>query len=225
MTNFQSSSTAPKRWITPERAVLVLPILAGGAAAALLALGGLSPLLVQLNQNRTAVQEMERKRDELPLLRLQLQTLLERQQTLQSQQGRLLNLVAGTGALKTWLAQLNRMAVEQGVAILLVEPQPLETYTPPPPPAEGVEATTTVPPVAGDPLLAPNLEKRAAIVTLQAPFPRLVALLQQTELLQVIVLASDLELDLVPPTADTKQVEVKLKLKLSAYGRNAKAAS
>ena len=74
-------------------------------------------------------------------------------------------------------------------------------------------------------MLAPNLEKRSAIVTLQGPFPRLVALLQQTELLQVIVLATDMELDLVPPKPDTKQLETKLKLKLSAYGRRAKAAS
>jgi len=73
--------------------------------------------------------------------------------------------------------------------------------------------------------LAPNLEKRSAIVTLQGPFPRLVALLQQTELLQVIVLASDLELDVVPPKPDSQQVDTKLKLKLSAYGRSAKAAS
>ena len=225
MTNFQPSRTAPKRWITPERAVLVLPILAGAAVAVLLGLAALSPLLVQLNQRRSALQDMERKRDELPLLRQQLQSLLDRQQTLEAQQGRLLTLVAGTSALKTWLAQLNRLAVNQGVSILQVEPQPVEVYIPPPPPAEGGGATSTAPPVTGDPLLAPNLEKRSAIVTLQAPFPRLVDLLQQMELLQVIVLASDLELDVLPPNPESKQLEIKLKLKLSAYGRNAKAAS
>lgn len=225
MTNFQPSRTAPKRWITPERAVLVLPILAGAAVAVLLGLAALSPLLVQLNQRRSALQDMERKRDELPLLRQQLQSLLDRQQTLEAQQGRLLTLVAGTSALKTWLAQLNRLAVNQGVSILQVEPQPVEVYIPPPPPAEGGGATSTAPPVTGDPLLAPNLEKRSAIVTLQGPFPRLVKLLQQMELLQVIVLASDLELDVVPPYPESKLLEIQLKLKLSAYGRNAKAAS
>ncbi len=111
MTNFQPPSTAPKRLITPERAVLVLPIMAGAAVAALLGVLALSPLLVQLNQRRTLVAEMERKRDELPLLRQQLEVLLDRQQAMQAQQDRLLNLVAGTGALKTWLAQLNRLAV------------------------------------------------------------------------------------------------------------------
>ncbi len=225
MTNFQPSGTAPKRWITPERAVFVLPILGGAALAVLLGVVVLSPLLVQLNQRRSVVVEMERKRDELPLLRQQLEALLLRQQILQTQQKRLLNLVAGTGALKTWLAQLNRLAVKQGVAILLVEPQPVEVYTPPPPPAEGAEAAAAPPPAPGDPLLAPNLEKRSAIVTLQAPFPRLVALLQQTELLQVIVLASDLELDLVPPQSGSQQVQTKLKLKFSAYGRSAKSPS
>ena len=225
MTNFQPSPARPKRLITPERAVLVLPIVAGAVAAALLGVSALSPLLVQLNQRRSTVIEMERKRDELPLLRQQLASLMQRQQMMQAQQDRLLTLVAGTAALKTWLAQLNRLALKQGVAILQVEPQPVEVYTPPPPPAEGSEASTSPPPVLGDPLLAPNLEKRSATVTLQGTFPKLVALLQQTELLQVIVLASDLELDLVPPKPESKQVEIKLKLKLSAYGRIAKAAS
>ena len=225
MTNFQPASTAPKRWITPERAVLVLPILAGSAVAVLLGLVAFSPLIVQLNQRRSALQEMERKLDELPLLRQQLQSLLDRQQTLESQQVRLLTLVAGTSELKTWLAQLNRLAIIKGVSILQVDPQPVEVYIPQPPPAEAGEAALTAPPITVDPLLAPNLEKRSAIVTLQAPFPRLVDFLQQMELLQVIVLASDLELDMVPPKSNSKRLETKLKLKLSAYGRNAKAAS
>ena len=70
------------------------------------------------------------------------------------------------------------------------------------------------------------------MITVQGPFPKLVAFLQHLELLHMIVIASEMELELVPqqsqptgavvaPTA----VPVKLKLKLSAYGRHAGASS
>ena len=48
MTNFQPLEAAPKRLITPERAVFVLPIAAGAALALLLGLTVFSPLLYQL---------------------------------------------------------------------------------------------------------------------------------------------------------------------------------
>ena len=90
-----------------------------------------------------------------------------------------------------------------------------------------------------DPLLAPNLEKRSALITVQGRFPQLLTFLRQLEQLQVIVIASDLELELVPPAAapapasavapaaalaaappvDPGAVQTRLKLTLSAYGR------
>ena len=238
MTNFQAGAAPTRRWITPERAVLVLPVLAGVGLAVLLLLLGFSPLLLQVQKRSDVVVELERKSRELPLLRRQLDVLLQRLASTGAQQERLLELVAGTGALNTWLAQLNRLAVREGVAIQLLEPQAIELYVPPPPPpaagatAAPATAAATPPPASADPLLAPNLEKRSAVITVQGPFPKLVAFLQHLELLHMIVIASDMELELVPqqsqPTgavAAPTAVPVKLKLKLSAYGRHAGASS
>ena len=238
MTNFQAGAAPTRRWITPERAVLVLPVLAGVGLAVLLLLLGFSPLLLKVQKRSDVVVELERKSRELPLLRRQLDVLLQRQASTGAQQERLLELVAGTGALNTWLAQLNRLAVREGVAIQLLEPQAIELYVPPPPPpaagatAAPATAAATPPPASADPLLAPNLEKRSAVITVQGPFPKLVAFLQHLELLHMIVIASEMELELVPqqsqPTgaeAAPTAVPVKLKLKLSAYGRHAGASS
>ena len=134
MTNFQAGAAPTRRWITPERAVLVLPVLAGVGLAVLLLLLGFSPLLLQVQKRSDVVVELERKSRDLPLLRRQLDALLQRQASTGAQQERLLELVAGTGALNTWLAQLNRLAVREGVAIQLLEPQAIELYVPPPPP-------------------------------------------------------------------------------------------
>jgi len=240
MTNFQAVDTSRQRLITPERAVLVLPVLAGVVGAGLLLLFGLSPLLVQVQQRKGAVEEMQTKQNDLPLLKLRLVRLLEKQRAAQAQQERLFQLVAGTDALNTWLTQVNRFATQQGLAIVSVEPQPIERYRPPaPPPQAGGSATlpdtNTPPPPPVDPLLAANIEKHSALFIVQGPFPRLVRFLQLLEQLQVIVLASDVELEAVTPattsTAPTDPLaapaipQAKLKLRLSAYGRTPAVAA
>jgi len=240
MTNFQAVDTSRQRLITPERAVLVLPVLAGVVGAGLLLLFGLSPLLVQVQQRKGAVEEMQTKQNDLPLLKLRLVRLLEKQRAAQAQQERLFQLVAGTDALNTWLTQVNRFATQQGLAIVSVEPEPIERYRPPaPPPQAGGSATlpdtNTPPPPPVDPLLAANIEKHSALFIVQGPFPRLVRFLQLLEQLQVIVLASDVELEAVTPattsTAPTDPLaapaipQAKLKLRLSAYGRTPAVAA
>ena len=224
MTNFQTTSSSRTRLITPERAVFILPISAGAVLSLLLALFALPPLVIQLNERRTRVAEMERKRDEIPLLRRQLELLLQSRDKLQVQQNGLLNLVAGREALKTWLTTLNRLAATLGVSIIQIEPQPVEVYVPPTSPQDGSSLPQSVQ-TASDPLLASSVEKYSAIVTLKAPYQDLVALLRQTELLQVIVVASDLEMQSAPQPTMANRVETTLKLRFSAYGRTSSFSS
>ena len=231
MTNFQIVERSKPRLITPERAVLLIPIIAGAMVGVVLLLFGLIPLLVQVQEKQVVLQEMERKKSELPILKQQLAALSRKKAKSMAQQERLLNLVAGTTQLHTFLAQLNQFAVEQGVSILKVEPQAIERPAPKPasPPADTAAADATAPSLPPeDPLLVQKLEKRSALLTVQGPFRRIIAFLQQMEQLQVIVIASDLELRLGAPnqrsggnSADGEDVtQTTLKLKLSAYGRS-----
>ena len=231
MTNFQIVERSKPRLITPERAVLLIPIIAGAMVGVVLLLFGLIPLLVQVQEKQVVLQEMERKKSELPILKQQLAALSRKKAKSMAQQERLLNLVAGTTQLHTFLAQLNQFAVEQGVSILKVEPQAIERPAPKPasPPADTAAADATAPSLPPeDPLLVQKLEKRSALLTVQGPFRRIIAFLQQMEQLQVIVIASDLELRLRAPnqrssgnSADGEDVtQTTLKLKLSAYGRS-----
>ncbi|WP_413358734.1 hypothetical protein [Prochlorococcus sp. MIT 1201] len=228
MTNFQIVERSKPRLITPERAVLLIPIIAGAMVGVALLLFGLIPLLVQVQEKLDVLQGMERKKSELPILRQQLAALSKKKAKSMAQQERLLNLVAGTTQLHTFLAQLNQCAVEQGVSIVKVEPQAIERPAPKPasPPADDGATAPPLPPE--DPLLVQKLEKRSALLTVQGPFRRIIAFLQQMEQLQVIVIASDLELRLGAEnqrssgnSTDGEDVtQTTLKLKLSAYGRS-----
>ena len=231
MTNFQIVERSKPRLITPERAVLLIPIIAGAMVGVVLLLFGLIPLLVQVQEKQVVLQEMERKKSELPILKQQLAALSRKKAKSMAQQERLLNLVAGTTQLHTFLAQLNQFAVEQGVSILKVEPQAIERPAPKPasPPADTAADDATAPSLPPeDPLLVQKLEKRSALLTVQGPFRRIIAFLQQMEQLQVIVIASDLELMLMASNQSSSGTSVAvddatqtmLKLKLSAYGRS-----
>lgn len=232
MTNFQAEAPVNRlSWLTPERAVLVLPIAAGFLAAALLASLVFTPLLVRLQGQREQVEELRQLRDAVPLLRQQLEVELARLEERRQQQESLLQLVAGTRELDTFLAELNDLADRIGVTITRAEPGEVQAYQPPPPPVVDGGAP---PPAAGgegtapkDPLLRQGLERRSAQLGVSGSFIGLLRFLRALESLQVFVEISDLALQAPQANANAKPGAavtvhpIDLSLTLSAYGRQA----
>ena len=224
MTNFLGQPSRSSGLLTPERLVLLLPITAGAALLLLVVMIGYPPLLLQWQQRREAISALLAQEAALPLLRGQIVASELQLQGKQQQQERLLTLVAGTGQLRTWLASLNDIAAATGVSVSFVEPGAVEVFVPPPPPAEGQPADVAPVQAAApaDPLLAPNLEKRSAQITLKGSYMALRGFLQQLEALQVVAIASELDLRAGAPSQPQPgqpALTPELKLKLSAYGR------
>lgn len=224
MTNFLGQPSRSSGLLTPERLVLLLPITAGAALLLLVVMIGYPPLLLQWQQRREAISALLAQEAALPLLRGQIVASELQLQGKQQQQERLLTLVAGTGQLRTWLASLNDIAAATGVSVSFVEPGAVEVFVPPPPPAEGqpADAAPVQAAAPADPLLAPNLEKRSAQITLKGSYMALRGFLQQLEALQVVAIASELDLRAGAPSQPQPgqpALTPELKLKLSAYGR------
>jgi Tfp pilus assembly protein PilO len=208
--------------------VFLLPIIGGFVLFLLVALVSYPPLLRELQERRTAIAALKSQEQMLPLLRRQLDATSVRHESLTNQQTRLLTLVAGTGELKTLLASINDVAAASGLSITLIEPGMVER-----PSAQPVAGSTGATPnpspeqqaVSGDPLLVANLEKRSAQITVRGSYPALRSFLQRLESLQVVAIASELELRAAPPNQQAASVQkpgqpsIELKLKLNAYGR------
>ena len=78
MTNFQAIPDSNRlRWLTPERAVLVLPFAAGLAASVALTSFVLAPLFLSLQEKRQQADDLRVLRDELPFLKAQLENAEE----------------------------------------------------------------------------------------------------------------------------------------------------
>ena len=70
MTNFSAGrSQRSLAWLTPERAVVLLPILLGLGLASMVLILGFTPLSVLVRDRQTTVDELKIKRDAVPNLR------------------------------------------------------------------------------------------------------------------------------------------------------------
>tara|TARA_Y100001933_G_scaffold258387_1_gene306346 strand:+ start:113 stop:775 length:663 start_codon:yes stop_codon:yes gene_type:complete len=215
VTNFQVETNRPTAaWLTPERAVVVVPILAGLALAATLASVVITPQIVQLRERRAVVDVMEQKSDALPGLEQALAKRRLEQLEVMAQQQRLLALIAGTADLETFLAQLNDFADKHQVVVSSTEPGTVEK-------AVGSVATTDAAaaedPAVGDPLLMQGLEKRSARIQVEGPFIQVLNFLRSLENLEVFVITDDLSVVGAPPSKD-EAMKVRLGLTLLAYG-------
>ena len=215
-----TTSTSPiAGWFSPERILLVLPIVMGAGLAVLMLTAGAAPLMVQLKADQEVVDEMLRKREGLAAARQQLEQELAELERLDQKHKRLVNLVAGEGQLRTVLAQLNLLTQRQNVRITAMELQPVVRFTPPPsPPSEAEKNADPAepPPPPADPLLLTGLEKRSALISLEGRFIDLLAVLRELEKLEVIVLMDDLAL--LNSGANGSQIQ--LSISMSAYGRS-----
>ena len=116
--------------MTPERAVLVVPVLAGlGISVALLSVG-ITPLMLRVREQSEVVAQLTTKADYVPVLRQQLEALKRKQLERERQLDRLLDLVAGTSELQTFLAELNDMARQHHVEITTTKPGTTERFRP-----------------------------------------------------------------------------------------------
>ena len=216
MTNFQGERNRPTAaWLTPERAVVVVPILAGLALAATLASAVITPQFVQLRERRKVVEVLQQKSEDLPgLVQAMDQRRLDQAEVM-AQQQRLLDLIAGTADLETFLAQLNDLANRHQVVVTTTTPGAVERA-----PVLSASSAPTVDdnPAAGDPLLQHGLQKRSSQIGVEGPFVQVLAFLQSLEKLEVFVITDDLSI-LAVPTSEDEVMKVRLALTLLAYGQ------
>jgi type IV pilus assembly protein PilO len=131
--------------------------------------------------------------------------------------------ISGNGDVSTFLAQLDQLAKASGVQLDLYEPTaaaaPATAGTPPPPGAPPKPASPSA-----DPLEAEGLQSHAIVLAARGNFPQLLVFLRQMEALNVLVVQSDLQLNLeaqpgvaAPATANEP---VRLKMALKLYSKN-----
>ncbi len=210
MTNFQPEQKATGlALVTPERALLLLPVLAGVVVAAVIAGLALVPLAGTLQELDKLEKERITKRDALAEVVRAQGRLFQQQARSKGQKMKLLQLVAGDRSLATLLSQLSVEAAKAGVTLESYEPQTSTAAPVAVPP--GAPAT---PAASGDPLLGEGIKKEQKLMVVKGSYQGLLMFLRQLEWVTPLLVISDLSLE-----AGQEKAETTLKFTLTAYSR------
>ncbi len=190
MTNFQGTSS---QWVSREQLLIAVPAAFGVALGLLLAGWWVWPQWQRLQIAEQELQQLDEQRQRLPLLRAQLSKLDSDLAKAEIRRQQILGLVAGSGSIATFLAQLSDEAQQTGVQLDGYEPitevAPIDAskanrtsgkpnQTPPPPP---------------DPLLTPGLKKTSVLLVARGDGPQLLDFLRRLEQLSLLVVQSNLQ--------------------------------
>lgn len=239
MTNFQGGTPAR---VTREQILLWTPVALGGVVALAAAVLMLLPAVQQLSRKQQELTDLKEQEARVPLLRQQLTQQQETLEEAQQREKQILQLIAGSGDISTFMAQLSREARSSGVQLDSYEPvtapaapatTPPAGQTPPAAPnppqpaaAAGAAAAGAAAAVAAavDPLVAPGLQKTSVLITAKGTGPQLQDFLRRLERLSLLVAQSDLSLK----TEEAQATEAgktavsgltTLKLTLSVYSK------
>lgn len=225
MTNLQQGSS--RLPVATLRLIwLILPAAVLGGLGLLLVLAGLLPLWASLQRDSQRLQELEQLRDQVTLMRGQLVATQENTEAAMASKDKIERLITGNGDLSTFLALLDREAVDSGVQLTLFEPTKAAPIAAPPakaaPPAGAAAAPAATP---ADPLVQQGLTLRTLLVSARGSFPSLLSFLRRLEAINVLVVQSDLNLTLPddkPSDIKTRNpnTDVLMKLTLGLYSRS-----
>ena len=233
MTNLQAQEpkTSLQSLLTRERVLWAVPALMGGLAALGTGVFLVLPAWNKLQEDQAQLTRLTALAQSVPQFRRKIERAERRYRDAQLVQSKVLSLIAGSGDISTFMAQIGAEASRSGVQ--------LDSYELPPAAAPGQQGASPVQPAspaAGtkaaeppDPLLAPGLQKTSLLITAQGSAPNLLTFLRRLEALSLLVVQSDLSLKQVAGAAPAgpsaaAQSSTTLKLNLTLYSRQAAAS-
>jgi len=220
MTNLQAQEpkTSLQSLLTRERVLWAVPALMGGLAALGTGVFLVLPAWNKLQEDQAQLTRLTALAQSVPQFRRKIERAERRYRDAQLVQSKVLSLIAGSGDISTFMAQIGAEASRSGVQ--------LDSYELPPAAAPGQQGASPEPP---DPLLAPGLQKTSLLITAQGSAPNLLTFLRRLEALSLLVVQSDLSLKQVAGAAPAgpsaaAQSSTTLKLNLTLYSRQAAAS-
>jgi len=226
MTNFQQDNSGGRfAWLTPERALVVLPVAVGVSFALILGSALLFRFQSTINELTALEQERLQKRDEISALQIQYQKMQQNYQKAQSQTQLLQQLVTGNQSIETLLSQLNLEALESRVLLESYQPQRIKSVAPSRPKGKRKGKGKTLP---SDPLLSDGVVKEQRLIVVSGSYGGLLEFLRRLERITPLLVISDLSIQADASSSSANEPGVEpistMRLTLTAYSKQPSAS-
>ena len=202
---------------------MAAPLLLGLLSAGGLVLMQLLPIDERIGELEARLQEVQALQIQIPAMRQRLEAAQNKLEQAQLQQEVLLDLIAGSDRIQTFLALLDQRARTTGVEIQRFEPlQADESLKKVQPRTRGSSEQNAS--TQADPLKDLGYRRTAVALSAVGTYNQLHDFLQEMETLEVLVEASDLKLEAssdsgVEDEVTTLQQKLELSLRFSFYDR------
>ena len=204
-----SSILQNKRFITPERASIILPAIISSFFAFIIISTFVIPKYVKSIKVNNEYKEFLRKKGELSQLKLQYQIINEKLNKLNDRKANIIYLVSGKSHLDTFIERIGYLSKKNEIKILSIVPKNIIKYIP-------VEASVETSNVNLDPLLAEGIKKYTMDLNFESDFKNLLSFFRELELQESVISFEDLKLKLKNDLESTLQVSVEI----IVYGKN-----
>lgn len=215
-----------KRFITPERAAVILPTLIGSFFVFIIFSTFVIPKYVKSIKTNNEYKEFLRKKGELPQLKLQYETINKKLKKLNNIKLKIIKLVSGDSNLETFLERVGDVGIKNEIKIISVKPKNVINYIP----FEYVDNQSNKKNINNeniiniDPLLSEGLKKYTVDLDFESDFNNMLSFLRELEFQESVILLRDLKLklknDLENNDEDYKvENNLKVSMKIIVYGK------
>ena len=213
-----------KKFITPEKAASLIPVLISAVISILLIIFFVIPKYIQSTKVNLELNELVRKKNELDKLKSQYKIINKKFDKLNKEKAIIKTLISGTSNLDTLIAVLGEVGKENNIEFISIVPKKV---------IKAVESNNLKNPnktndegdLIVDPLLVEGTKKYIIDFTFKAEFVNLLSFLRQLEFQENVILINNIDLRLLNQSSNNIKnanpyEKLVAKLTMTFYGKN-----
>ena len=216
MTN---SNIKNKRFITPEKSAVLLPVLISSFISLIIVSAFVIPKYIKSNKINNEYNEYLRKKNDLPNLKAQYKIINEKLEKLNKEKYQIINLISGTSNLETFLSRLGELALKNNINVSSISPKSSIMYVE----SQNSDLQNQID-LNPDPLLVEGVKKYNIDFKFKAKFEDLLSFFRDLEFQENIILFKDINVTSEEENNDEKKKNTSAKLleislKMNVYGK------
>ena len=213
------SNIKNKKFITPEKSAVLLPILISSFISFIIVSAFVIPKYIKSNKINNEYKEFLRKKNDLPNLKVQYKIINEKLEKLNKEKVQIINLISGTSNLETFLSRLGILAVKNNIKISLINPKSSIMYVESQKSDLQNELDLNL-----DPLLVEGVKKYNIEMNFKAKFEDLLSFFRDLEFQENVILFKDINIVSEDENFLEKEKKIfdkllNISLKMNIYGK------